>query len=83
MSECDTVKTALELGTTVPTEQNIAPMVLDRPVVVEGKYDKIKLSSIISSTVITTEGFAIFNSREKLALIRRLAKKKRHYSSDR
>ncbi|MFY9382152.1 MAG: DUF4093 domain-containing protein [Eubacteriales bacterium] len=75
MSECDTVKTALELGTTVPTEQNIAPMVLDRPVVVEGKYDKIKLSSIISSTVITTEGFAIFNSREKLALIRRLAKK--------
>ncbi len=75
MREYCKAKTAKESGAVDAAEQNIAPMVLDRPVVVEGKYDKIKLSSIISSTVITTEGFAIFNSREKLALIRRLAEK--------
>ena len=46
---------------------------LDRPVIVEGRYDKEKLLSFVSGTVITTGGFAIFNSRETLALIRRLA----------
>lgn len=43
------------------------------PVVVEGKYDKAKLASIIDATIVTTGGFAIFNSRERMALIRRLA----------
>lgn len=43
------------------------------PVVVEGKYDKIKLASIIDATIITTGGFGIFTSRERMALIRRLA----------
>lgn len=46
---------------------------LDKPVIVEGKYDKIKLSSVISSPIITTDGFGIFNNREKAALIRKLA----------
>lgn len=45
------------------------------PVVVEGKYDKIKLSSVIDANVITTGGFGIFNKKEKLALIRTLAEK--------
>ena len=35
------------------------------PVVVEGKYDKIKLDSVIDATVLTTGGFGIFNSAEK------------------
>ena len=48
---------------------------LDRPVIVEGKYDKQKLSSILNTTIITTNGFRIFNDREKRALIRRLAEK--------
>lgn len=43
------------------------------PIIVEGKYDKIKLDSIVSANVITTDGFGIFNNKEKLALIRRLA----------
>jgi ribonuclease M5 len=43
------------------------------PVVVEGKYDKMKLASIIDATIVTTAGFGIFNSREKMALIKRLA----------
>ena len=43
------------------------------PVVVEGKYDKIKLSQVIAAHIVTTDGFGIFNKKEKAALIRRLA----------
>lgn len=42
------------------------------PIVVEGRYDKSTLSGFIDATVITTEGFSIFNNKEKQALIRRL-----------
>ncbi|ADU27604.1 toprim domain-containing protein [Ethanoligenens harbinense] len=45
-------------------------------VIVEGKYDKIKLSSLIDAVIIETDGFAIFKDAEKLALIRRLAEKR-------
>ena len=48
----------------------------DRVVIVEGKYDKIKLASILDAVVIETDGFAIFNDKEKQKLIRRLAKTK-------
>ena len=44
------------------------------PVIVEGKYDKIKLDSILDAKVITTGGFGIFNNEEKRALIKRLCK---------
>ena len=47
---------------------------LERAVIVEGKYDKIKLSSILDALIITTDGFATFKDREKLELIRTLAK---------
>ena len=46
---------------------------IDRVVIVEGRYDKIKLSSVIDAVIIETEGFGIFNNKEKQALIRRLA----------
>lgn len=42
-------------------------------VIVEGKYDKIKLTSIIDSIIIETDGFGIFKDKEKQKLIRRLA----------
>ena len=42
------------------------------PIIVEGKYDKIKLDSILDAKVITTGGFGIFNNAEKKALIKRL-----------
>lgn len=42
-------------------------------IIVEGKYDKIKLSSIIDGLIITTDGFSIFKDKEKTALIRQLA----------
>ena len=44
------------------------------PVIVEGKYDQIKLDSVIDAKIITTGGFGIFNSEEKKMLIKRLCK---------
>lgn len=49
---------------------------LDRPVIVEGKYDKIALENVVDALIITTDGFGIFKNREKCDLIRRLARKK-------
>lgn len=49
---------------------------LDRPVIVEGKYDIIKLSNIIDALLIKTDGFGIFKDKEKQRLIRRLAAEK-------
>ena len=43
------------------------------PIIVEGRYDKAAICSLFSATVITTEGFGIFNSAEKQALIRRVS----------
>ena len=45
-------------------------------IVVEGKYDKIKLSSLVEGVIIETKGFGIFQDREKLAYLRALAKKR-------
>ena len=42
-------------------------------VIVEGKYDKIRLSSMIDALIITTDGFGIFRNREKMNMLRRLA----------
>lgn len=46
---------------------------LKEALIVEGKYDKIKLSSLTDSLIITTDGFGVFKNKEKLALIRSLA----------
>ena len=51
----------------------IEKLVIPLPVVVEGKYDKMKLSSVIEANVITTDGFGIFKKKEKIALIKRLS----------
>lgn len=49
---------------------------VDQVVIVEGRYDKIKLSSVIDGVIIETEGFGIFKNKEKQKLIRRLAAEK-------
>lgn len=46
---------------------------IKQAVIVEGKYDKIKLSSIIDAVIIETDGFKIFKDKEKQKLIRKLA----------
>lgn len=45
------------------------------PVIVEGKYDKIKLKSIIDGVIITTDGYGIYKNKKKLSLIRKYAEK--------
>ena len=42
-------------------------------IVVEGRYDKAALSSVVDAVIIDTGGFGIFSDREKLRLLRRLA----------
>lgn len=47
---------------------------ISQAVVVEGKYDKIKLSSICDAVIIVTNGFGIYKNKETVQLIRFYAK---------
>lgn len=42
-------------------------------IIVEGRYDKIKLSGVVNAPIIETNGFRVFSDREKQALIRQIA----------
>lgn len=46
---------------------------INQVIIVEGKYDKIKLSSFIDATIITTDGFNIFKNKNKINIIKKLA----------
>ncbi|MBQ1350841.1 MAG: DUF4093 domain-containing protein [Ruminococcus sp.] len=46
---------------------------LKEAIIVEGRYDKIKLSGIVDAPIIETGGFRVFNDREKQKLIRQIA----------
>jgi len=45
------------------------------PILVEGKYDKNHLQSLVDAHILSTDGFGIFRESEKKALIRRLGEK--------
>jgi ribonuclease M5 len=45
-------------------------------IVVEGRYDKNTLAQVVDATVITLGGFSVFNDREKLSFLRRLAEER-------
>ena len=45
-------------------------------IIVEGKYDKNKLSNLVDAVILTTDGFGIFNDAEKREVISRLAEKR-------
>ena len=45
-------------------------------IVVEGRYDKAALCSVVDAVILETEGFGVFSDKEKLALLRRLAEKR-------
>ena len=47
------------------------------PILVEGRYDKIKLTSLFDAQILTTDGFGVFNHEEKLAVVRALSEKSR------
>ena len=42
-------------------------------IIVEGRYDVNKIKQLVDTVVIETNGFGIFNNKEKLTLIRRIA----------
>lgn len=44
-------------------------------IVVEGKYDKMRLSPLFDANIIELGGFQIYNNKDRLALIRRIAEK--------
>lgn len=46
---------------------------LNQAVIVEGRYDKIKLSGILDAFIIETNGFGIFKDKQRLSFIKRIA----------
>lgn len=48
---------------------------IDKVIIVEGKYDKIRLENIIDALILITNGFGIFKDKEKKELIKLLAEK--------
>lgn len=49
---------------------------LTQALIVEGKYDKIKLANIVDAFIIETNGFSLFKDKKKLSFIRKLAKER-------
>ena len=43
-------------------------------IVVEGRYDKAALANVVDTVIVDTAGFGVFSNKEKLALLRRLAR---------
>ena len=48
---------------------------LKYPLIVEGKYDKATLCSIVEGDILLTDGFRIYKNKQQLSLIRQLAQK--------
>lgn len=48
-------------------------MKIKEAIIVEGKYDKIKLSQIVDTIIVSVNGFNVFKDNEKQKLIRKLA----------
>lgn len=49
---------------------------IEEVIVVEGRYDRNMLLQVVDATVVETGGFSVFNDREKLAFLRKLAQKR-------
>ncbi len=49
---------------------------IDIPVIVEGRYDKNVLLQLIDATVLTTDGFAVFNAKQKQQMLRRICQER-------
>lgn len=48
---------------------------LPYPIIVEGRYDKLRLQNVVEAQILTTDGFGIFNKGEKRQLLRALSQK--------
>ncbi len=49
---------------------------LKEAIIVEGKYDKIKLKNFIDAEIFTTDGFAIFKNRKKTEMLKKIAEQR-------
>lgn len=49
---------------------------ISEAVIVEGRYDKLKLANILDTLIIETNGFHIYKDKEKLKFIRKLAEER-------
>ena len=54
---------------------DISKLNIPYPIIVEGKYDRLRLLSVANANIYTTDGFGIFRKNEKLSVFRALAKK--------
>ena len=62
--------------TALPSAQKrrgIGLIKIQQAIVVEGKYDKIRLSGLVDTVIVAVDGFRIYKDREQLALLRLLA----------
>ena len=48
---------------------------IKQAIIVEGKYDKIRLSNLVDAVIIPTNGFELYKNKEIVDLIKMLAKK--------
>ena len=48
---------------------------ISKPIIVEGKYDRRRVLEVVEGTVISTDGFGIFNRADVSAMIKKLAEK--------
>lgn len=53
----------------------VEKLFIKQAIIVEGKYDKMKLKELVDATIITSDGFRVFKDKEKCAMIRAIAKK--------
>lgn len=57
------------------TAQQSDKLCIDIPILVEGKYDKIKLSSIVDGVIIQLNGFNIYKDKKRIAYIKQVSTK--------
>lgn len=53
---------------------NKEKLVIDRLIIVEGRYDKIKLENIVSADIFAVNGFSVFKDKATVKTIKELAK---------
>lgn len=54
-------------------ELTMEKLKISMPIIVEGKYDKIKLSSFIEGVIIVTDGFSVYGDEDLCRYIRKCA----------
>ena len=55
--------------------EDLRILTIPYPIIVEGKYDRLRLLSVCRGTIYTTDGFGIFKKKELLSLFRSLGEK--------